>query len=220
MSVEKTHNVDLLIEVVDALLHPSFDCDRQGQHASAIDVYLRDKAHDAASEELRVAAKLLLSRSTKRTDDFIFEDNSTGKETAERLKERLPRWPYYLYHGTVASNLPSIAEFGLQPALGRPVWKKFVGPEHLERGVFFTTSWRTAINWASVHTTGDDGEYKEGCDVAVVRVLAEPLTYSRDTHARMSDCVVVEGRVSVIGSHYIEGLAPDFPEWQPLTQSK
>lgn len=216
MTANKSSNIDLVVEVIDALLNPVFDGDRQDAHVDAIICFLQRVPHDPANEDLCLASDVFRTRKSMSTTDFFLGDNTAAIAVAERLKTRLPRWPYYLYHGTVATNLQSIARSGLIPAFGRPVWKKLVRSEHLGRGVFFTTSWRSAINWALAYTTDSDGTQKEGHIVAVIRVLAEPLTFRLDPLARTNDCVIVEGGTPVESAHFVEGPDPGIPDWKPF----
>lgn len=219
MTTEHTRNIDLVVEVVDALLHPTFDADHHGDHVAAIREYLDHQPIDAAREELREASAIFLSREGKVPMDFVFNREGAADDIADRLKERLPPWPIYLYHATAASRLRSIAKTGLQPAFRQSKWKKRVGSTHLEKGVFFTTSWRSAINWGPIQSLEPRGSLKKQHTVAVIRVRAESLTFEKDSLATQEDCVVVEGSVSVIDASYFEGCAKGIPVWQPLEEA-
>lgn len=219
MSTDVTHNIDLVVEVIDALLHPSFDGDHHFQHVAAIRECLERQPIDAAKMGLLEAIEVLGNRYEQDPMRFALETDTAAIAVADRLKAHLPHWPVYLYHGTVASRLSSIQKSGLQPAFRGSRWGKRVGADYLEQGVFFTTSWRSATNWSPAIKFGPDGGTTRRRTVAVIRLVAERLKYEKDGRARTLDCVVVPGGVPIDDASYAEGWPRGMPNWLPLKKA-
>lgn len=209
---------ELVLEVLDALSQPSHDGDTHGEHAERIDGFLANCPDARLSNALRPAQAILAGRVGRDPISFAFDSEVGLEDAVAGLRAVLPSLPLYVYHGTASKHLASIFETGLVPAHSKTHWSSMVDGQHLASGVFFTSTWRSAMGWAFAASHTLRGELRKDTVSAVVRLRASDLILERDTRARQQGCVVAQGPISTANADVIVGETRGFPSWQSLSE--
>ena len=211
-------NDELLLEVLDALLQPGHDGDTHGEHAERVDGYLANCPEGALSHALRAAQAILERRAGRDPISFAFDYEVGLEDAVAELRAALSSLPHHVYHGTASKHLASISAAGLVPAHSKTHWSSMVDGGHLARGVFFTSTWRSAMGWAFAASHTLKGEPRKDTVSAVVRLRASDLILERDPRARQQGCLVAQGPISTANADVIVGETRGFPRWQSLSE--
>jgi hypothetical protein len=210
---------ELLVECLDALSSSEGSTE---EHCRLIQVALDTQklAKNDRNALTRLRTRLNLhvsgipwSMFNSNEERLNFKQSITNELTFKNL-------PEYVYHGTIARHLKSIAEIGLQPGKS-PVWSGKGISESVRKssdsGVFFTDSWRVAMgNWAYMAHRKSRGP-KAGANrkPVVIRINRAKLILERDPLA-LSASLMVKGSVAVHDAEIIMGFDVGLPEWVPL----
>lgn len=210
---------ELLVECLDALS----SCEGSTEeHCRLIQVALDTQE---MSKNDRNAMTRLRTRLNLHDSDIpwsMFDSNEARLAFKRSIIQELTfqNLPDYVYHGTIARNLKSIDEIGLQAGVN-PVWRGKGISESVRKssdsGVFFTDSWRVAMgNWAYMAHQKSRGP-KAGANrkPVVIRINRAKLDLERDPLA-LSASWMVKGSVPVQDAEVIMGFDVEFPEWVPL----
>jgi hypothetical protein len=144
-------------------------------------------------------------------------DREADRTLAAELRALVVPERAYVYHGTVWGRLESIAKLGLVPAL-KPVWTNRTHIQnHCREAVFFTTTWRSAVQWAQAahsHTRGRRDSLVRR--PVIVRIPTNELVIEPDRLAMAPRCLLVRGGVPTANAEAFIAPLAGFPTWQPL----
>ncbi len=208
---------ELLLECIDALEHPSLDGDERATHLRLLDAAVNDhRLTVGLRETLSEVADIF--RNQGRVHPLDDPNVRTGILAAALTKEI--GQVRYVYHGTNFRWLAGMAHEGLVPGRSK-VWKdEFVPRSHCDSAVFFTSSWRDAVQWAYVahlHSPGrPEGKPRTP---AIIRLPADGLELEPDARASAPGCLMVRGPVRLVDPHVISGQLSGFPLWRPLAEA-
>jgi hypothetical protein len=178
-----------------------------------------------ASDFLEEAKRIFETRRGKEPIRFLFSKNKPAEVLADKLRGFLQCWPYFVYHGTSSKALSSILEGGLIPYGGKSRWDGIVSENYLSRGVFLTSTWRSAVNWAQATALTKAYQLrKDGSLPAIIRIRADSMVFEEDLRARTPNCVFHVGGIEVQGAYCFTiaesgGEAPRYlPTWLPIEE--
>jgi hypothetical protein len=179
---------ETLIEIIEALNGPASANDTD----ALLELVQRGKSADLNDEgSLDQAAMIFENRRGREAQHFMFRADRAAQEIAAELKAMFPSWPHFVYHGTSTKAISSIYQKGLIARVGKSRWTGVVDDKHLASGVFFTDTWRGAIDWAyGTALTRAWKPRKDESRPVVLRVLAADLSLQPDILARRSGCLV------------------------------
>lgn len=209
---------DLLLECIDALEHPSMDGDDRETHLQLVGAAVNDNHLDAALRKVLLEV-VDIFRHQGMVHPLDDPDPRTERLVTALTHEAGEAVPRYVYHGTIFGRLPLIAKEGLVPG-GSKVWRQ--GEElrpHCDSAVFFTPSWREAIQWAMAAHCHSHGPSKGRHRMpAIIRLPANGLALEPDPRAAAPGCLMVRSSVPLADPHVILGKLSGFPNWRPLAE--
>lgn len=208
---------ELVLECIDALDAPMHDnqC-REGHLASIAHALATDSVSDELRSALADAASLFAHHQRQPIADLMFDPRASEAALIARLRAFVPRSEQFIYHGTVQKRLLGITESGFVGG-ANAVWKGLVDDDHLNAGVFFATSWRSALNWASIaHLRTRGRKEGEARLPAVLRIRKGNLEIEPDKRAQAGGSLMVRGVVSSDGAEFFLGEPEGIPRWTPL----
>ena len=205
---------ELLIECAEALRNPGHE--REG-HLGHIDLALRNsELTEEAGILLRAVARKFQEHRRIPPMSHMARSDCEAGDIAEAIEAFVgPR--NRVYHGTICGRLADITLNGLVPGKQRNWSSRFVPDDHLEGFVFFTNTWRGAMNWAQCAHAKSRGP-KDGFHrtLAVIRLSTVGLTLQPDPLAMAPGCLKVQGTVPVTDAVVITGESRGYPEWEKL----
>ncbi len=209
---------EVLIECADALELANVDRGDRGAHFTRIASLLASgHVPSRVSELLRAVEARMRVLSTLHQVDIALTDRPLDRELAAELRLRAEPAPAYVYHGTVFGRLVSIAEHGLVPAM-KPVWRDRAHVRaHASQAVFFTPTWRGAVNWAeAAHHHARGRRDSRARRPVVVRIPSVALVIEPDPLAAVPGCLLVRGTVSTETADVFIAPLTGYPTWRPL----
>lgn len=213
---------EFLGECADAIQWAAVDREHRAAHYARISQLVRSRdLQPRVVSLLRAAQATMRAASGASVMDLVMSDRQQDFALVNELRSLALPADAYVYHGTVFGRLRSIAELGLIPAL-KPVWKtsRYVGAhveEQCQGAVFFTSAWRTAVQWAEAAYSRSRGRRASlARSPAVIRVPTPALTIELDRVARVPGCVLVRGVVSVANADVFLAPLVGVPTWRSL----
>jgi len=209
---------EILLECAEALEHVIVDGSHRELHLGLIDELIAAGKVSGYQEGLLKAVAARMKSLCRLT---VFDLASINRDhdvaLAAELRSSATASQRYLYHGTICGRLQSIAQSNLRPA-EIPVWTNSASLRtHCEQAVFFTTNWRSAVNWAEVaHLKSRGRKDSFNRRKVIIRVGADSLASEPDLRATAPHCILVRDEVAVMNAQVFVSPLLGFPHWIPL----